>query len=717
MISAAFDHIYGYTTTDDIKTEATEDEEEDEDEEGNEQTDIPKHLLALQDDDQLAAEDSDPDWEPEIEFQNFNFSPPPGLKPGPVGEESLNPYEPVLPKDTEITYTLVKEASQRDADVLVDSLGYSYTWHIKGKGRKAGLWICSCRSKKLLCRSMLRKRNGKYVRVGRYHCHPPDPDSLQNYKLNSSIKCRIKEDPHQPLRILVTEELRKLLSEQGLADRTESAVGDGQEALGKKQRDKIQNLLKIAKRYVAKNYGFEPMVDLNPKPKPKVVENIYEPPLNSPREYDIIEGGSQRGESKLVDNLGYNYCLKKKSGTNKHWPCSVRHRKMQCHAAVVQKGSDFVRREKHPHNHPPEENAAYKFRINAELKAAFLNQAEKSCTEIAQEIYDREKLLNPDIVSSLSKVENAAKMGQRLRKNTPGMEPPPKEIEKNIYEPPLDQPRQYDIIEGCTLKGEPKLVDNLGYNYCQKRTTGKNQHWQCSVRCRSLTCKAVVIQKGPDHFKRQIHPHIHPADPNAAYKFKIFIELKAAFLKQPEKSCFSIVREIYEREKLLNPDIFPCLTKLEQAAKIGHRLRAKTPGMGTPPRQNVEYVNRINSEINSLIASQPNRQAMQIAREIYEREKMLNPNLVDSLPKLEWAAKRGRRLMHKANRANMAEQSEGQGEQSAEQGVVQNVEVMTEPTIVTEQAIQIVPYSTIVVEYDPQEDPNNQLQQLGQFYL
>ena len=521
-----------------------------------------KHLQALMA--SQSDEESDPNWEPEVEYESHSLSTVGGRRKGSrrtacsMAEGSLNLYEPVLPEGTEVTYTLVKEGTQRESDVLVDSMGYGYTWDSRGEGQR-GRWICVARNHNLRCHAMLKHRNGKYERLGRYHVHAPQPNSLQHYKLNASIKRKIREDPHQPLRNLVTEELRKSLSEQSLVDEKEAAnekTDDSQE-FEIVNKNKIQNLLKTAKRYVEKTYGFEATVDANAKPKPKVCENIYEPPLKD-----------------------------------------------------------------------------------------------------------------------------------------------------------SDKTRQYDIIEGGTARGQPKLVDNVGYGYTQKKGNSKSQYWACSVRTKKFRCHAAVIQKGPDYFKRLKHPHNHPPAENAAYKFKINAELKAEFLNQPEKSCMSIVREIYDREKLLNPDIFPCLTKLEYAAKVGHRVRSKIPGMHQPPRQNEEYVKRINSEINACIASQPERSAMQIAREIYDREKLLNPDIFESLPKLEWAAKRGRRLMHKANRANMSEQAEGQVDQNQvnqneEQSVMQDIEVTTEPSI------QIVPYSTIVVEYDPQE----QMQQLGQYYL
>ena len=536
---AEFDHIVGYARVH-IKTEK-DDIVEDE----MSKTEHLQALMAGQSD-----EESDPNWEQEVEYENYSPSTVggSGWKTCSVAEGSLNLYEPVLPEGTEVTYTLVEGASRRDSDVLVDSMGYGFTFDSRGAGKR-GRWVCVSRSNNLRCHAMLKYRNGKYERLGQYHIHAPQPNTLQNYKLSASIKRRIRENPHQPLRNLVTEELRKSLSEQSLADEPANEnAGDGQE-FEVLNKSRIKNMVQVAKRYLEKTYGFEATIDANAKPRPEVCENIYEPPLED-----------------------------------------------------------------------------------------------------------------------------------------------------------SDVTRQYDIIDGATFKGGPKLVDNVGYDYTQKKNNSKNPYWACSVRTKNIRCYAAVIQKGLDCFKRLKHPHNHPPAENTAYKFKIHAELKAEFINQPEKSCIAVVQEIYDREKLLNPDIFPCLTKPEYAAKIGQRVRSKMSGMHQDPRQNEEYVKRINSEINACIASQPERSAMQIAREIYDRERLLNPDIFESLPTLEWAAKRGKRLMQKANRANMSDQADGNVDQSEEQSVRQDIEVGTE------QPIQIAQYPPILLGYDPQQ------QQLGQYY-
>lgn len=60
-------------------------------------------------------------------------------------------------------------------------------------------------------------------------------------------------------------------------------------------------------------------------------------------EYQTIECSSQRRKSKLVDNIGYSYTVKRKYGEdNIVWRCTVRNKTTTCLATVRQHGTTYT---------------------------------------------------------------------------------------------------------------------------------------------------------------------------------------------------------------------------------------------------------------------------------------------------------------------------------------------------------------------------------------
>ncbi|XP_021339362.1 uncharacterized protein LOC110440548 [Mizuhopecten yessoensis] len=59
--------------------------------------------------------------------------------------------------------------------------------------------------------------------------------------------------------------------------------------------------------------------------------------------YEIIENGTSFGHRKLVSSDGYSYTVKRSSARTTTWKCSVRNRKVQCSASVIQRGQSFTR--------------------------------------------------------------------------------------------------------------------------------------------------------------------------------------------------------------------------------------------------------------------------------------------------------------------------------------------------------------------------------------
>lgn len=69
-------------------------------------------------------------------------------------------------------------------------------------------------------------------------------------------------------------------------------------------------------------------------------------------QYNIIEGGSQRGASLLVDSNGYSYNFQRTGPTCTFWRCSRRGKadEKKCFATVQQRGSLYTRGPQ-DHNH------------------------------------------------------------------------------------------------------------------------------------------------------------------------------------------------------------------------------------------------------------------------------------------------------------------------------------------------------------------------------
>jgi hypothetical protein len=86
-----------------------------------------------------------------------------------------------------------------------------------------------------------------------------------------------------------------------------------------------------------------------------VNETVQDVPEDAPVTYQIVVGGSTRGNMKLVSSDGYTF-VKKRTLVNGtvDWRCSVRGRKSGCPAVVKQTGSDYrVAGSAHTHESKP----------------------------------------------------------------------------------------------------------------------------------------------------------------------------------------------------------------------------------------------------------------------------------------------------------------------------------------------------------------------------
>ena len=76
----------------------------------------------------------------------------------------------------------------------------------------------------------------------------------------------------------------------------------------------------------------------------------------------------------------------------------------------------------------------------------------------------------------------------------------------------------YEIVEQCSKRGRPKLIDTQGYTYNQHRQRGIVTDWQCTVRPKMNPCRATVRQRGRDDFQTGSNLHNHQPQVGASTK-------------------------------------------------------------------------------------------------------------------------------------------------------------------------------------------------------
>ena len=95
--------------------------------------------------------------------------------------------------------------------------------------------------------------------------------------------------------------------------------------------------------------------------------------------------------------------------------------------------------------------------------------------------------------------------------------------------------------------------------------------WRCSVRSKTLTCRATVLQDG-DTFTRGLHPHVHPADPTTAVKARVTAKVKTAAVQK--KNVFTPASDLVE-EAIADEDTAAPLPAPGNIARAANRLRHK----------------------------------------------------------------------------------------------------------------------------------------------
>ena len=146
--------------------------------------------------------------EMEIRPSSFNVHLPVAEVPPQVMEDSTEPQP--IPGDilegTPTTYEVVAGGSQKGADIVIDSLGFTYV--TKQVSTLSTTWACSMRAKK--CSATVKQQGSSFSRGPREHNHGGDPGAQRRTKARTMIKQAAIKDPYKASGKIVTETLQTL---------------------------------------------------------------------------------------------------------------------------------------------------------------------------------------------------------------------------------------------------------------------------------------------------------------------------------------------------------------------------------------------------------------------------------------------------------------------------------------------------------------------------
>ena len=97
--------------------------------------------------------------------------------------------------------------------------------------------------------------------------------------------------------------------------------------------------------------------------------------------YQLVEAGTKRARTKLVDSDGHTYNVQLRIANATYWQCTVRGKGNYCKAIVIQWGDGF-QQGKQEHNHPPAVGTANAVRIMASVKEKAVNDQFKPASAI-----------------------------------------------------------------------------------------------------------------------------------------------------------------------------------------------------------------------------------------------------------------------------------------------------------------------------------------------
>ena len=134
------------------------------------------------------------------------------------------------------------------------------------------------------------------------------------------------------------------------------------------------------------------------QPSPGIIESSIEEPLmgdvtvfenlipNNRVTFQLVEEGSKRRKTKLVDSLGYSYNVRSKWSYATYWQCTVRPQGNACKVMVIQQDGTFQAVTK-AHNHSSEPGAVTATKIVKLVKEKALGDTFKLATAMVGEVF------------------------------------------------------------------------------------------------------------------------------------------------------------------------------------------------------------------------------------------------------------------------------------------------------------------------------------------
>ena len=102
--------------------------------------------------------------------------------------------------------------------------------------------------------------------------------------------------------------------------------------------------------------------------------------------FQLVEEGSKRRKTKLVDSLGYSYNVRSKRSYATYWQCTVRPLGNACKATVIQRDGTF-QVGTNTHNHSSEPGAVTAAKIVKLVKEKALEDKFKPASAIVEEVF------------------------------------------------------------------------------------------------------------------------------------------------------------------------------------------------------------------------------------------------------------------------------------------------------------------------------------------
>jgi hypothetical protein len=176
-------------------------------------------------------------------------------------------------------------------------------------------------------------------------------------------------------------------------------------------------------------------------------------------------------------------------------------------------------------------------------------------------------------------------------------------VEISVDHKEQPDPTTYEVIEGGSQKGRPKLADSNGFTYVvRKKKANGNKLWTCTVRNKTVACWATVLQN-EDRFVRGPREHVHVPQPGAAIATKIRTAVKKSASEEMFTPVVDIVHKALE-EASITSVLLPALPKPDRFVRVANRLRQKLR-----TQEVASALGNTNMEFNNVETPAPARDA------------------------------------------------------------------------------------------------------------